>query len=298
MADNIIFKVESVEIPQILNDLEINQESSNLMVYDSKDDIKKTSHNRPFRSEHFSVILVTKGMFNLNLNMLEYEASENSLFVIPPSLIRQIVFEDNAEFYAVLFSKEYLFSRGFYQNHLALFPPFNDSFQAHLFLESKNTKLLSQMIGLLKETSKESVKTTTTFNIPDLLFQALLLQLGEYYKNSMQKVKSAGENHLLSRFLPLLAKNFKEHRSVKFYSEKLSVNAKYLTQVLTKNYGKSAKEYIIEMVIMESKILLDRSNSSVGQISDQLNFANQFHFSQFFKKYTGLTPSDYRNLKI
>jgi AraC family transcriptional activator of pobA len=45
---------------------------------------------------------------------------------------------------------------------------------------------------------------------------------------------------------------------------------------------------------MEGKHLLKYSKMSVQEISYYLNFPNQSFFAQYFKRQTGLTPSDYR----
>jgi AraC-like DNA-binding protein len=70
---------------------------------------------------------------------------------------------------------------------------------------------------------------------------------------------------------------------------------KYLSQVLKEKTGRTARSYIIQMVILEAKVLLDRLDLSILQIADELHFSNPFHFSRFFKKYTSVTPSAYRN---
>lgn len=298
MAENNITQINNIEISHIMSDLESKQWESNILVYDSATDEKWSAHNRPFRSEHFSVLLVKKGTFRLKVNLFEHRMQENSLIVIAPSFIRQIIFEDGVEFYALLFKQEYLFKQGFYQKHFRLFPPFDEDFQAHLDLDSKNTDFLTQLLELLKKSLNLEQRPIETYNVTGLLFQAIMLRLGECYKISLHKPATVSENDLTYRFLSLLTKHFKEHRVVNFYAEKLFVNPKYLTQVLSKNYGKSTREYIVEIVIMEAKTLLDMPQISIKKIADELHFANQFHFSRFFKKYTGFTPSEYRSHKI
>ncbi|MEA4905391.1 MAG: AraC family transcriptional regulator, partial [Petrimonas sp.] len=47
-------------------------------------------------------------------------------------------------------------------------------------------------------------------------------------------------------------------------------------------------------IIMSAKILLKSSDSTIMQISEELNFPNPSYFGRYFKKATGMTPKEYR----
>jgi AraC-like DNA-binding protein len=57
---------------------------------------------------------------------------------------------------------------------------------------------------------------------------------------------------------------------------------------------KSPKQWINEMDINHSKVLL-QSSKDIAEIAFQLNFHTAFHFTQLFKKITGITPKEYRS---
>ena len=58
--------------------------------------------------------------------------------------------------------------------------------------------------------------------------------------------------------------------------------------------GLTISEYIINAKIEEAKTLLKETDYNVLDIAVLLNFANSSHFSNSFKKITGMAPSDYR----
>jgi YesN/AraC family two-component response regulator len=72
------------------------------------------------------------------------------------------------------------------------------------------------------------------------------------------------------------------------------VTPKYLSQTVKEVSGKTAGEFIDEMVMMEAKVLLSDLSLSVAQVSEELFFSDQFFFSKFFKNHAGITPSAYR----
>jgi AraC-like DNA-binding protein len=56
----------------------------------------------------------------------------------------------------------------------------------------------------------------------------------------------------------------------------------------------SAKKWIDDYVIWETKALLKSTNMTVQQISDELNFPSQSFFGKYFKRLVGLSPLEYR----
>jgi YSIRK-targeted surface antigen transcriptional regulator len=69
----------------------------------------------------------------------------------------------------------------------------------------------------------------------------------------------------------------------------------YLSSLFKKEVGIPLSEYIQRQRIDEAKKLLVLTNYSISDISTWLNFNDQSYFIKIFKKYTGLTPKEFRN---
>ncbi len=78
--------------------------------------------------------------------------------------------------------------------------------------------------------------------------------------------------------------------------EALNMSARYLSDLLKAETGRSAKDYIHDYIIEKAKTLLLASNSSVSEVAYQLGFEYPQHFSKFFKAKTGYNPTDFRNV--
>ena len=62
-----------------------------------------------------------------------------------------------------------------------------------------------------------------------------------------------------------------------------------------KNYtGYSPKQYIINLRLQNAKELLRNHSLSINDISGLVGYENQLYFSRIFHKYTGMSPSEYR----
>ena len=58
--------------------------------------------------------------------------------------------------------------------------------------------------------------------------------------------------------------------------------------------GKSAKDWIVEYIVLEIKALLKNTNMNIQEIAVKTNFANQSSLGRFFRKHTGMSLSQYR----
>ena len=72
----------------------------------------------------------------------------------------------------------------------------------------------------------------------------------------------------------------------------------YVTRRFRAEIGKSINAYITETKIRDAKRFLRYSEISFGEIANSLAFSSQAYFQTVFKKETGLTPGEYRQLHV
>lgn len=82
--------------------------------------------------------------------------------------------------------------------------------------------------------------------------------------------------------------------SVQYFADKICLSANYFGDLVKKETGKSANEYIQLKMLRLAKEELANHNKSVSQVAYQLGFQYPQHFNRFFKKLTGLSPRSYR----
>ncbi|MEM1137333.1 MAG: helix-turn-helix transcriptional regulator, partial [Bacteroidota bacterium] len=91
-------------------------------------------------------------------------------------------------------------------------------------------------------------------------------------------------------------KYFLTHFSVKDIARKMNISAKYLSEIVSKITGKKALAILNQYRINYAKGLLLQTNMTPTQIAYELNFENPGYFFTFFKKATGLTPLQFRQI--
>ena len=77
-------------------------------------------------------------------------------------------------------------------------------------------------------------------------------------------------------------------------SRELSFGKTYISRCFTKACGYSIIDYFTKMKINEAKKLIRTYKYNFFEISEMLMFSNSHYFSTVFKKYTGMTPSQYK----
>ncbi|MEC0038655.1 AraC family transcriptional regulator [Bacillus cereus] len=90
-------------------------------------------------------------------------------------------------------------------------------------------------------------------------------------------------------------KNIYQELSLKQLAHVTNKNSMYLSTLFKKEVGMTLSEYIHREKVEEAKKLLALTNYSLLEVSTFLNFNNQSYFTRIFKKYTKVTPKQYRN---
>jgi AraC family transcriptional activator of pobA len=290
--------LELIEISDISAKIGLSSPVDGVLVYSSSSTTAERIPKRPFRSSHFALMICNEGKLVLKVNFDTVDLNKNELIIIAPSAIREIQIDDKTQLIALFFSSEFLFKSGIYQKNLEMFQSIGQDFKAYFKSQAKEIIEVSKIIQVLFNLISRKVTGTVEKEMIALLFQSCMLQLNAIHKVSSDIVISKANSRkddLTVKFLNLLSKNYRKEREVIFYAQQLFVNPKYLSQALLTKTGKTARQYIVDMVILDAKVLLDDPTLSIVQISELLNFSDQFHFSHFFKKYTGKTPSSYRS---
>jgi len=257
----------------------------------------------PHPSLSFEYPLLPKGMIlgiclqgnaKLRIDFKEYSLIPNSIFTILPNQIFEPLEKSDNHYVETLFLSEDFVS----------FLPLPKDFD--VMNKMKNCPCLpvsEENMEELIEYHSFIFKACNDNNhihkkeIAESLIYALISLIGSLYVESEiyteLKVNSRGEG-IVEEFSKLLMKHHRNERSASFYADKLCISTQYLSRTLKKITGRSVNIWITEAVILEAKILLKSSSMTVLQISEELNFPNPSFFVRYFKQYSGVTPSKYR----
>ncbi len=83
-----------------------------------------------------------------------------------------------------------------------------------------------------------------------------------------------------------------------YISEKLDLDYGYLTNLFTKVKGETIQQFYINHKIEKAKELIFYDEKTFTEIADILHYSSIAHFSNQFKKVTGVSPSEFKKMKI
>lgn len=134
--------------------------------------------------------------------------------------------------------------------------------------------------------------------------ESIMQQLRVYYwdiytvyisdPEANRNIKYTRKEEYAFRFLCMIIEGHSPDLDVAYYADRLGVSPKYLTNLIRSISGQSAREWIVYYTILEIKSLLRESSLELKTISSRTNFPDQSTMSRFFRRYTGMTPSQYR----
>ena len=130
--------------------------------------------------------------------------------------------------------------------------------------------------------------------------ETMLKYANRYYKRQFLN-RTDMSSEMVTRFNDAIRKYFEDGKmdligipKIENIADGLKVSARYLSDILKSETGKSAIEHIHLYLLDEAKNLLMQPDKTVSEVAYQLGFDYPQYFSRLFKKKTGLSPKEYR----
>lgn len=116
--------------------------------------------------------------------------------------------------------------------------------------------------------------------------------------------RAVANKGILSRFETLLDEYFgniqqdKGLPTVRYFADKVCLSSNYFGDLIKKETGKTAQEYIQNKIVDLAKEKILGTGKNVSQIAYELGFQYPQHFNRLFKKSVGCTPNEYRKFGV
>jgi AraC-like DNA-binding protein len=211
----------------------------------------------------------------------EFDKESGFMLFFHPDLIRNTPLGENIENYT-------FFS---YDVHEAL----------HLSDQEKHT--INDVIDKIKEEYNERIDNHSQRVIVSSL-ELFLNYCSRFYERQFN-TRTVQNKNIVTKVESILKDYYKTGQlteygppSLQFIADKVNLSHNYLSDLLKKETGRSAKDHINDFLVEKAKNLLLSTEDSVSEIAYDLGFNYPHYFSRLFKNKTGITPQKYRELNM
>lgn len=252
----------------------------------------------PCRIDAFIIGVGTEGETSVSFNLHEFRLKKDSMFIFTPKNILQVNSQQYFKADVIAISPDFMRRINIdIKNMMPLFLKFVEN--PTLALTPEESRSMRGMIAQIERETR-GPETHFSFDIVSGLIAATIYKVGDImYHYLAEHPEGQNNSHdraeeYFKQFTHLLGEHFREERSVGFYARQLCITPKYLTTLIKRISGQSVSEWIDNYVILEAKTLLKYSTMSIQEIAYYLNFPNQSFFGSYFKRNTGMSPSQYK----
>ncbi|MGF1728842.1 helix-turn-helix domain-containing protein [Photobacterium kasasachensis] len=169
----------------------------------------------------------------------------------------------------------------------------------HLSEDEKQT--LNELADKIRKEINQNIDRHTQHLIAGNI-ELLLDYCTRYYDRQFYTRTNASED-IVSAFEHLLIQYYNQDKAlesgiptVAYCGQQLGISPNYLSDLLKKETGRSARDHIHFFIIDRAKTQLLGTNQPISQIAYGLGFDYPAHFTKLFKKNTGVSPSQFRVL--
>ena len=122
-----------------------------------------------------------------------------------------------------------------------------------------------------------------------------LIRAFDLFLYSIPSPGEAKAHPVVNRFFELLFDRSRVLDSVSGYAERLNISPSYLNKLVRTQTRHSAMDWVESSRVNWAKALLKDSDLSVGEVSVAVGVDDPSYFTRFFRKCTGMTPSEFRH---
>lgn len=120
----------------------------------------------------------------------------------------------------------------------------------------------------------------------------------------LEKLKSASShiamkqqektNNIIEKAKAYMTENFSKDLSLENIAKEMGISPYYFSKLFKESEGTNYIDYLTGLRIEYAKEQLNRSDKSIKEICHESGYGDPNYFSRIFKKWTGVTPTEYR----
>jgi len=245
----------------------------------------------PHRRSAYFFFFLTAGSAKRSKNLSEYELLPNDFYCLPANQITSMEYmSDDIKGFYCHFQPE-IFNQQQLRVDVERDFPFFD-ITAEPVVKISDSQHFIHLLELLHEEYLRNEMSRA--NIISLHLVTLLNEV-KLASDVRVNVASNAAFRLTQRYKNMLSEGVEHLRRVIDCAKLLKVSPNHLNKCVKETTGKSAHELLVEMRVLQAKVMLKQTNYPIKEIAYRVGGFESSDFTKFFKRSAGISPSQYRN---
>ncbi|NUU78930.1 AraC family transcriptional regulator [Paenibacillus xylanilyticus] len=254
------------------------------------------AHEHP----QYELNYVTEGVQHMTVNGQLYAQKAGELLLIPPGSIHSSQSQNGQGF--TYFCMHFDIDDQLFLSLLARIK------QVLFHSDSPVTLKIEPVLQKLMNSANENTASNTmvqrmqlqsaVFELFGHLWEAVSHEAAHLFTEGYERIELA--HQIRNRLQGLVSQQFKQghesdtHYGIDDIAAELGISSSHCNRVFKQVFGQSPRVVLSEMVLHEAKVLLGNPKLSVQSIAAMLGYRDIAHFSRQFKRWSGMSPSRYR----
>lgn len=251
--------------------------------------------------EELEFFFFTRGQCRFQMGKEDFTVKERDIVIIQPNILHSAgrIDKEPCEFYAILVHCNFLSSienDDVQQNYVLPYFSGNTAYPVHISAEMDKKYNLLNVLWSIVEAYRLEEKGYELL-IKSKLFEAfyILTKYAVLYPGA-----AAAKSAILSNFnwvqnyLPYIQENYKRHITLADMARQVNMSEGHLCRGVKQAFGLTPMEFLNNYRVSRAVHLIETTDKTLGNISDETGFPNINRFTSTFKKVFHCTPIQYR----
>ncbi len=256
----------------------------------------KFDYQKPHRANYYKIFVITSGIGQHIIDLKKHNFRTGNFIFISKKQIHSYDFKPGNSGYIITFSEQYLIETVRSEKHLSDMWLFNYHFKKPVV--QVVAKEQEYFVTIIERIFHEFNNKKGNREIIQTLLNLLLLNSERIKKEELRECSNEEYCNIFFNFKNYVENNFHKTRNAKVCAEELNISYKHLNNICKKLINKTAKQFIDDFIILETKRFLLSSEMSIKGISEQVGFDEPTNFIKYFKKHTNISPAKFRNKQL
>lgn len=247
----------------------------------------------PSRQSQYFINLIKAGTGEKSVGHFTFPIRKNLLMVIPKSATQSSQYWSlDCKGYVLSFNLDFFLQKSFPKHHIVNKVIFKSSSRPYLILTNNQVKQLEVLFEYILNEHKGKLAEKNVMIACKIL--ELIIQSDRFFSEAQDLQQEQIYHPVVEKFNELIEKHHGDQRSVGYYAKLLHTHPYHLNALVKEYTGLTAKETILNHIVLEAKVLLTSTSLTIKEIAFKLGFDHPEHFSSIFRKAEHISPTQYR----